>query len=68
MDFYSFLQNNSIVLLSIIVVLGFIIGRIKVFGFSFETSAILLVAMFFGNYGFSLPEEFQALGLILFIQ
>lgn len=67
MDFYSFLQNNPIVLLSFIVVLGFIIGRIKVFGFSFETSAILLVAMFFGNYGFSLPEDFQALGLILFI-
>lgn len=67
MGFYSYLQNNPIILLSLIVVIGFIIGRIRIFGFSFETSAILLVAMVFGNYGFTLPEEFQTLGLILFI-
>ncbi len=67
MNFYSFLQSNPLVLLSLIVVIGFIIGRIRIFGFSFETSAILLVAMAFGNYGLSLPEEFQTLGLILFI-
>ncbi len=67
MNFYCFLQSNPLVLLSLIVVIGFIIGRIRIFGFSFETSTILLVAMAFGNYGFSLPEEFQTLGLILFI-
>lgn len=67
MSFYSYLQNNPIILLSLIVVIGFIIGRIRILGFSFETSAILLVAMVFGNYGFTLPEEFQTLGLILFI-
>lgn len=67
MNFYSFLQDNPVILLSLIVVIGFVIGRIRIFGFSFETSAILLVAMFFGKYGLDLPEEFQILGLILFI-
>ncbi len=67
MNFYSFLQDNPVILLSLIVVIGFVIGRIRIFGFSFETSAILLVAMFFGQYRLDLPEEFQTLGLILFI-
>lgn len=67
MDWTTFLQAQQIILLFLIITLGFIIGRIRVWGFSFETSAILFVAMFFGNFGLHLHEEFQTLGLILFI-
>ncbi len=63
----EYLQTHSVVLLFLIVVLGFLLGRIRVFSFSLETSGILFVAMIFGNFGFRLPNEFQTLGLILFI-
>ena len=67
MDIYSYLQHHQIILLFLIITLGFIFGQIKIFGFSFESSGILFVAMLFGNYGFTLNHDFQVLGLILFI-
>ena len=67
MDFATYLHSHPVFLLFLIIVFGFILGRIRVLGFSLETSAILFVAMAFGHYGFGLPKEFQTLGLIFFI-
>ncbi len=67
MELATYLQTHSVFLLLLIVVLGFVLGRIRVLGFSLETSAILFVAMAFGHFGFRLPNEFQTLGLIFFI-
>lgn len=50
-----------------IIAIGFIIGNIKIKGFSFDISAILFLAIFMGYLGVELPHEFQVLGLILFI-
>jgi len=63
----EYLQNNQVILLFLIIALGFIFGRIKILGFSFDSSAILFVAMAFGHYGFTLNSDFQTMGLILFI-
>jgi len=50
-----------------IVAIGFILGNIKIKGFSFDVSAILFLALFMGYMGVKLPAEFQTLGLVLFI-
>ncbi|NOX90380.1 MAG: transporter, partial [Calditrichaeota bacterium] len=67
MDIQAYLQSHSVILLFLIIVIGFLFGRIRILSFSLETSGILFAAMVFGNYGYTLPGEFQTLGLILFI-
>ena len=64
---FEYLQTHQVILLFLIIALGLIIGRIKLWGFSFESSAILFVAMAFGHYGFTLDSDFMTLGLIFFI-
>ena len=68
MDWWiTYLQQHEIVLLLLIISLGFLFGRIRIFGFSLEASGILFVAMLFGHFGFTLNSDFQVLGLLLFI-
>lgn len=62
-----YLQQHQIVLLLLIISLGFLFGRIRLFGFSLEASGILFIAMLFGHFGFTLNSDFQMLGLLLFI-
>ena len=59
--------SNSYFALFLIVALGFILGRIKIFGLSLDVSAIIFVALIFGHYGVVIPKDFQNLGLVLFI-
>jgi len=61
------LLSNSYFALFLIVALGFILGRIKVFGLSLDVSAVIFVALVFGHYGIVIPRDFQYLGLVLFI-
>lgn len=67
MDIHAYLQAHQVILLFLIIVVGFLVGRIRILGFSLETSAILFAAMVFGHYGYSLNKDFQVLGLIFFI-
>lgn len=67
MEIQSYLQQHQVILLFLIIVSGFILGRIRILGFSLESSGILFAAMVFGHYGFSLSKDFQLLGLIFFI-
>jgi len=61
------LLSNSYFALFLIVALGFILGRIKIFGLSLDVSAVIFVALIFGHYGVIIPKDFQYLGLVLFI-
>jgi putative transport protein len=61
------LLENSYFALFVIVALGFILGRIKIFGLSFDVSAVIFVALVFGHFGVVIPKDFQNLGLVLFI-
>lgn len=61
------LLSNNYFALFLIVALGFILGRIKVFGMSLDVSAVIFVALVFGHFGVVIPEDFQYLGLVLFI-
>ncbi|NOR74757.1 MAG: transporter [Draconibacterium sp.] len=61
------LLTNSYFALFLIVALGFILGRIKIFGLSLDVSAVIFVALVFGHFGVVIPKDFQTLGLVLFI-
>ncbi len=63
LDFFS----HGYIALFIIIAFGMIIGRIKIFGFSFDISAVIFVALFLGHYGMVVPDDFMKLGLLLFI-
>ncbi len=63
----AFLNNQQIFSLFIIISIGYFLGKIKVKGFSFESSAILFVAMFAGHLGIKLPSSIKILGLLFFI-
>jgi putative transport protein len=61
------LLSQSYFAFFLIVALGFILGRIKIFGLSLDVSAVIFVALVFGHFGIVLPSDFQQFGLILFI-
>ncbi|MCW8859021.1 MAG: transporter [Deltaproteobacteria bacterium] len=63
----SSLISNHVFLLFVIIILGEGLGRIRIKSFSFGSAAIIFVAMAFGHFGYTLPVEFQTLGLVLFI-
>lgn len=50
-----------------IAVLGYGIGNIKVAGLKLGTSAVLLVALVFGHFGFEVPALIREFGLICFV-
>jgi len=61
------LLNSPIVTLFLILAIGIIVGQISIKGISLDISAIILVAIVFGHFGFSVPPILQDLGLLLFI-
>lgn len=61
------LLSPNYLMLFLIISIGLIIGRLKIRGFSLDMSAVIFVALLFGHLGFSLPGEFQQIGLVFFI-
>ena len=62
----SFFQQGYLALCSIIL-LGVLVGRIRIKGVSLDSSAVIFVALVFGHYGVVVPADFQHIGLLLFI-
>lgn len=58
---------NPIFALFVIITLGFIVGNVKIAGFSFDVSAVIFVALLFGHYGVVIPSEIERIGMVLFI-
>jgi len=63
----EFLNSQPLLALLVIISLGYFIGRVKIKGFSLESSAILFVALAAGHLGLKVPDIFKSLGLALFI-
>lgn len=61
------LLSSNYFILFLIISIGLVIGRLKIKGFSLDMSAVIFVALLFGHFGFSLPQEFQHIGLVFFI-
>jgi putative transport protein len=60
------IQSEIFYLFSIISV-GYILGNIKVRGFSLDITAMLIVALIAGHYGMVISDEFKFFGLAIFI-
>lgn len=62
---------HTIFVLSLVVSIGILLGKIKVFGISLGITWILFVGIFFGHFGLNIEEELlhfiKEFGLILFI-
>jgi len=59
--------HSDIFYLFLIVALGYIVGNIKIKGFSLDISAILIVALIAGHFGITIPSTFKFFGLAIFI-
>ncbi|MDO5689793.1 MAG: permease [Tissierellia bacterium] len=58
---------SPIFLVCLVAALGYTIGKISLRGINLGTSAVLLVALIFGHFGYELPGLVRDLGLVLFV-
>ena len=61
------LVHDPIVLLLLIIVLGELLGKVRIAGFVIGPAATIFVALAFGHFGFLLPEGLRTVGLAMFI-
>ncbi len=59
--------NSEIFYLFSIISVGYILGNIKIRGFSLDITAMLLVALIAGHYGMVISDNFKLFGLAIFI-
>jgi len=50
-----------------IIAFGILLGKVKIGGMSFGSSAVIFVALAFGHFGVTISPIYQQIGLILFI-
>lgn len=65
-----FLENvfsNTLMMVFLIAVIGYLVGSIKICGLELGTAGILLVALVFGHFGVEIPDLVRELGLICFV-
>jgi len=71
MDIITWFQEsvltNTIMMVFLIAVIGYLIGSIKVCGLELGTAGVLLVALVFGHFGVEIPATVKDLGLICFV-
>lgn len=65
----NFFAENQLLLLFTVIGLGYLVGQIKVFGFSLGVSAVLFVGIAFGalDKRLGVPESMYIIGLVLFV-
>lgn len=61
------LLHNQIILLLLIVILGELLGKLRISNLALGSSAIIFVALAFGHFGLTLPTGVQTIGLAMFI-
>ncbi len=67
--FCNILADNPLLLLFVVIGAGYLVGNIKIAGFSFGVAAVLFVGMALGAYDprLTLPEYIYIIGLVLFV-
>jgi putative transport protein len=65
----NLLAENQLLLLFTVIGLGYLLGNIRIFGFSLGITAVLFVGMAFGalDQRLALPDYIYVLGLVLFV-
>ncbi len=59
--------HSDIFYLFLIITFGYLLGNMKIRGFSLDISAILIVALIAGHFGITIPPAFKFFGLAIFI-
>lgn len=67
MEFFLSLIQNELMTIFVILSLGYALGRVNIFGIKFGASAILIVSLFFGHFGFTVPNFLAKIGLVFFL-
>lgn len=60
-------MSNTVMMVFLIAVIGYLVGSIKIKGLELGTAGILLVALVFGHFGVEIPSLVRELGLICFV-
>ena len=63
----SFLKSSPLMILFLIAVLGYALGRISIKGLSLGTSGVLIVALVFGHFNLEVPSIIKDIGLVSFV-
>ena len=58
---------DSFLAIFLILLLGYLLGSVKIKGLSLGTSGILLVALVFGHFGVEIPSVVRNFGLAIFV-
>lgn len=61
------IMSNTLMMVFLIAVIGYLVGSIKIKGLELGTAGILLVALVFGHFGVEIPSLVRELGLICFV-
>lgn len=65
--FQESVLTNEMMIVFLITVIGYAVGRIKICGLDLGTAGILLAALVFGHFGVQVPSVIKDLGLICFV-
>lgn len=66
-NYWNSIVTNDLFIIFVILVLGYIIGRITVCGLNLGSAGVLLVALVFGHFGVTVPDVVGDIGLVLFV-
>ena len=58
---------STLLVAFLVIALGYLLGRVTIKGLSLGTSGIIIAALVFGHFGYSVPKEIQNFGLICFV-
>lgn len=58
---------SELMIMFLIIFLGYLLGSIKVKGLQLGSSGVLIVALIFGHFGYTVPSILRNLGLIAFV-
>ncbi len=61
------LFSNTLMMVFLIAVIGYLVGSIRICGIELGTAGILLVALVFGHFGVEIPSLVREFGLICFV-
>ena len=64
---FARLMSNDFMVMFMVIALGYLLGSIKIKGLSLGSSGVLIVALVFGHFGFTVPGTLRNLGLIAFV-
>ena len=67
MEFLTNLLNNPLMTIFLVGTLGYLVGSVSIKGISLGTAGVLLVALVFGHFGFTINSAVRNIGLVLFV-